>query len=34
MSILHQLVPVFFVAQFILTLVGLVAAMVFADPQA
>ena len=33
MSALQQLVPVFFVFQFIIVLVGLVVAMVFADPQ-
>ena len=33
MSALQQLVPVFMVIQFIVVLVGLVAAMVFADPE-
>ena len=32
-SALQQLVPMFFVIQFVVVLVGLVTAMVFADPQ-
>jgi hypothetical protein len=33
MSTLHQMVPMFFLVQFVVVLAALVAAMVFADPQ-
>ena len=33
MSALQQLVPMFFVLQFIVVLVALAAAMIFADPE-
>jgi hypothetical protein len=33
MSVLHQMVPIFFVIQFVVVLVAMVAAMLLADPQ-
>jgi hypothetical protein len=33
MSVLHQMVPILFVIQFVLVLLALVSAMLFADPQ-
>lgn len=34
MSALHQMIPILFVIQFVLVLLALVAAMLFAEPQA
>jgi hypothetical protein len=33
MSVLHQMVPMFFLIQFVVVLVALIAAMLLADPQ-
>jgi hypothetical protein len=33
MSVLHLIVPMFFAIQFVLVLLALVSAMLFADPQ-
>jgi nitrogen fixation/metabolism regulation signal transduction histidine kinase len=33
MSVLHQMVPMFFLIQFVVVLVALVVAMLFADSQ-
>ena len=33
MTILHQMVPMFFLIQFVVVLVGLAAAMLWVDPQ-
>jgi hypothetical protein len=33
MSVLHQMVPMFFLVQFVVVLVALIAAMLLADPQ-
>jgi hypothetical protein len=34
MSVLHQMVPIFFMIQFVLVLIGMVVAMLKATPEA